>query len=282
MAWTDSFDSDMYFDEEDYNTYSGQNQWDDYDEWDNYDDSDFQWQNMDTYVPDNSYVSPYESPYQQASQWADATPQEYAYTDRVGGVGGSSGGLGGLLDQGSGLLNKYAGKGTFAGGLLGGDKGRLDGSDIAGYGRNLFDAYMGKRDNDRYNEMMQPMTDLYRDQAADVRNRRANRDTNLASEWEIASGLMQPGRERMDQRAANLAQHQGVTQSSSNAWNKAANLQTRELTDLVSRQKIADAYDIRTGTLGGQLSGYNPATTKGYLERQENPYLGMLSSSITG
>jgi len=194
-------------------------------------------------------------------------------------------GLGGQINN---ALNKYAGKGSFVGGLLGGNKGSLNGSDLVGYGRNAFDAYMGKRDNDRYNEMMQPMTDLYKDQAADVRNRRANRDTNLASEWEIASGMMQPGRDRMDQRAANLAQHQGVTQSSSNAWNKAANLQTRELTDLASRQQLADAYDKRTGALGGQLSGYNPMLdvegkiNTGYLDRQENPWLGMLSSSVTG
>jgi len=262
MAWYDIFDSG-----DDFGGYDSQDEYDYYET----DNGDFDQGFLESSFLGGGSVDDYLYEYDD-SAWLDE-PQWVSKEDNQG--------LGNTL-------GRYTGTGSFLGGLLGGDKGSLGGSDLAGYGRNAFDAYMGKRDNDRYNEMMQPMTDLYRDQAADVRNRRANRDTNLASEWEIASGLMQPGRDRMDQRADNLRQHQGKTQSSSGAWDKAANLQTRELTDLASRQQLADAYDKRTGTLGGQLSGYNPMLdgegkiNTGYLDRQENPYLGMLSSSITG
>ena len=169
------------------------------------------------------------------------------------------------------------------GGLLGGSDGQVGSNDLWGLGRGLVSAYMGDRQNKRYNEAMSPLFDLYKDQAADVAQRRANRDSNLANEWETNLALMQPGRDRRDQKAANLAQSQGVTQSSSNAWNKAENEQRREATDLYTRQKLANLYDTRTGMLGGQLSASGQQfTSPDYLTRQENPYLNWLQTGITG
>ena len=184
--------------------------------------------------------------------------------------------------------NKYTGAGSILGGLFGGKDGSLSGSDLMGYASKGIDAYMGKRENDRYNEMMQPMTDLYRAQAADVQNRRDNRDANLAGEYSEWEGLMQPSWDRRDQRADNLRQAQGQTQSSTSAWNRAASEQSRDATKLAARRAMSKDYDTRTGTLGGQLSALNPLMSEqkgirdNYISRQEDPWLGMLTQGIIG
>lgn len=210
-------------------------------------------------------------------------PMENRWDTGWGGQANKWTGIGSTLGDLGNTLSRYTGSGSLLGGLLGGTDGSLSGSDLAGYGRNLFDAYMGKRDNDRYNEMMQPLTNLYRDQAADVRQRRANRDANLAGEYSEWEGMMQPQWDRRDQRAENLRQKQGVFQSSSAAWDRAANEQARDATKLASRRKMAQDYDAQTAALGGVLPSYaQHLTSDRFLERQENPWLGMLSSSITG
>ena len=255
-------DWDMYFDEDDYTSSGGANNT--YDEFAEFDDYDYDYGDLSR--NDSDYISPYESPYQQASGYEDASLGDYYNT-------------GGLIGAGSSLLNKYSGKGTLAGGLLGGADGRLSGQDLGTYLGAGIGAYRQDKANDRYNEMMQPMTDLYKSQAADVAQRRANRGTNIASEFDIAMGMMQPSWDRADQKDANLAQHQGVTQSSANAWNKAASEQRRDLTKLYTQQQIEKSYDDRTGVLGGQLS--NP-WTKEYGQRQQNPYLNMGIQGLMG
>ncbi len=284
MEWYD------YFDEDDYNSsggagvYYGDDAWADddfggsWDDWGGYDDTTYDsspntygddgfddggYIDISGFTNDADYQSPYLSPQQQAVNWEDATVGDYYKT------GGVLGGLGGLLSQ-------YGGKGTTMGSLLGGKDGSIGGKDIMGYLSKGYDAYLGKRENDRYNEMMQPMTDLYKAQAADVQRRRDNRDANLASEYAAWQGMMQPGWDRRDQRAENLRQKQGKTQSSSAAWDRAANEQRRDLTKSYQQQQIANAYDKRTGMLGGQLSALNPLRQAGYLERQENPWLSLL------
>ena len=189
------------------------------------------------------------------------------------GIGSTLGGIGSTL-------GKYTGSGSFLGGLLGGDDGSIGGKDVMGYLGAGYGAYMKGRENDRYNEMMQPMTNLYKAQAADVQRRRDNRDSNLAGEYSEWEGLMQPQWDRRDQRADNLRQAQGQTQSSTSAWNRAASEQARDATKLAARRAMSKDYDTRTGMLGGQLSGMNPAVqAPGYIGRQENPYLQMLGQS---
>jgi len=188
-------------------------------------------------------------------------------------------GVGTLLGNLKSGNSSYTNKGSLLGGLFGGKDGVLGGQDIMSLLGSGYGAYMKGRDNDRYNEMMQPMTDLYKAQAADVQSRRDNRDANLASEYNTWEGMMRPDWDRRDQKAANLAQAQGVTQSSSNAWDKAASEQRRDLTKGYQQQQLANAYDQRTGMLGGQLSGMNPLGQPDYLGRQENPYLQMLGQS---
>jgi len=183
-------------------------------------------------------------------------------------------------NQGLGnTLSRYTGSGSLLGGLLGGTNGSIGGSDIMKLVGGLGGAYLQDRSNDRYNEMMQPMTDLYKAQAADVAQRRANRDVNLANEYAQWEGMMQPGWDRRDQRAENLRYKQGQTQSSSSAWDRAANEQFRDLTKLQSKQQIANAYDERTGILGGQLR--NPWTEE-YGQRQQNPYLNTAYRGLFG
>jgi len=171
-----------------------------------------------------------------------------------------------------GQANKYTGIGSALGGLFGGKDAAITGKDMMRFAGGLGSAYLQDRDNDRYNEMMQPLTDLYKAQAADVAKRRANRDANIASEYDATIGLFQPYWDRRDQQADNQRFKQGKYQSSSAAWDRAANEQTRDATRLSTQQQIANAYDERTAALGGQLRGLNPWNEK-YGEAQENPYL---------
>ena len=181
-------------------------------------------------------------------------------------------GVGTILGNLKSGNTSYTNKGSFLGGLFGGKDGVLGGKDLMQLGGGLAGSWLQDRDNKRYNEMQQPLTDLYKAQAADVAKRRANRDANIASEYDSAIGMMQPDWDRRVQRAANLAQAQGVTQSSSNAWNQAANEQRRDNTKLATQQSIANRYDERTGVLGGQLRGLNPWSEQ-YGQAQQNPYL---------
>jgi len=172
------------------------------------------------------------------------------------------------------VLGSYGSAGSFLGGLLGGKDGSIDGRDLMGIAGGLGGSYLKDRDNKRYNEMMQPLTDLYKAQAADVAKRRANRDANIAREYDTAINRYQPDWDRRDQIADNLRQAQGTYQSSSAAWDRAANEQRRDATKLATEQSIANRYDERTGLLGGQLRGLNPWNEK-YGQAQQNPYLNM-------
>jgi hypothetical protein len=238
------------------------------------------------YEYDNDWASTYD-PYEATDSWYDNLGDTYSggvedrWDTSFGGQANNWTGVGTLLGNLKSGAGSYTKKGSMLGGLLGGKDGVFGGKDIMSLLGSGYGAYMKDRDNDRYNEMMQPMTDLYKAQAADVQSRRDNRDSNLASEYNTWAGMMQPGWDRRDQRAANLAQSQGMTQSSSNAWDKAASEQRRDLTKGYQQQQLANAYDQRTGMLGGQLSGLNPAVqSPGYLGRQENPYLQMLGQSV--
>jgi len=260
MAWYDVFDSED-------DNYTGDDGWgityDGFDDNEYYDTTDLgYWNDSDPW----------------ADSYSDQLDADYAAGDTswYDNLGSEKLGLGGQFNN---ALNKYAGKGTFAGGLLGGKDGSVTGQDLGTYLGAGIGAYRQDKANDRYNEMMQPMTDLYKSQAADVAQRRANRGTNIASEFDTAMGMMQPSWDRADQRDANLAQHQGVTQSSANAWNKAASEQRRDLTKLYTQQQIEKSYDDRTGVLGGQLS--NP-WNKEYGQRQQNPYLNMGIQGLMG
>ena len=258
MAWYDVFGSDDSGDDDGWGiTYGG------FDDNEYYDTTDLgYWDNSDPWA--DSYSDQLD---------ADYASGDTSWYDNLGSEELS------WMGQANNTLNKYAGSGTFLGGLLGGKDGSVTGQDLGKYVGAGLGAWQQDKANDRYNEMQRPITDLYKSQAADVANRRANRDSNLANEWQVASGLMQPGRERRDQTAANLAQHQGVTQSSSNAWNKAANEQFRERTDLEARQVLANNYDTRTAALGNQLR--NP-WDKEYGQRQQNPYLNMGIQGMMG
>jgi hypothetical protein len=270
MAWYDIFDDDEYGDDDGWGiTYD--TGWDDSGEW--YDE----------------YSDGLDAAYDAGdASWYDdlGTPYSGPMTDRwdtgFGGQANPYTGIGSTLGDLGSSIGKYTGSGSFLGGLFGGKDGSIGGSDLMGYLGTGIDTYMGKRENDRYNEMMQPMTDLYKAQAADVQNRRDNRDANLAAEYSEWEGLMQPQWDRRDQRADNLRQAQGQTQSSTSAWNRAASEQARDATKLASRRAMEKDYETRTGMLGGQLSALNPLGQKGYLERQENPWLGMVSQGITG
>jgi len=180
-----------------------------------------------------------------------------------------------------GNISPYTNKGSLLGGLLGGKDGVLGGDDLVGLLGGGLSAWQQSKANDRYNEMMQPLTDLYKAQAADVRQRRANRDANIAGEYDTWESMMQPGWDRRDQKAENLRHKQGKLQSSSAAWDRAANEQFRDLTKTQARQNIANLYDERTGMLGGQLSGLNP-WDKEYGQRQQNPYINMGLRGLLG
>ena len=245
MAWYDVFGDDEYGDDDGWGiTYD--TGWDDSGEW--YDE----------------YGDGLDAAYDAGdASWYDnlGTPYSGPITDRWDT---------GLLGQ----ANKYTGIGSALGGLFGGTSGGISGKDLMGYVGSGLSAYNQSRDNDRYNEMMQPMTDLYKAQAADVANRRANRDTNISNEYDTAMGLYQPGWDRRDQQADNQAFKQGRLQSSAFAWDKAANEQRRDATKLATKQDIENRYDTRTGVLGGQLSGMNPWSEE-YGQRQQNPYINM-------
>ena len=271
MAWYDVFgdddgyDDDMYFDEADYASSGGAgNVWG---------------SGENDYFYDTSYDDSNDMYFDEADFLASGGAGNYYGEDSYN-IGKDDGYFWDDWGTGSNFLgkgNKYTGVGSALGGLFGGKDGSLSGSDLMGYLGTGVDAYMGKRENDRYNEMQKPMTDLYKAQAADVQNRRDNRDANLAAEYSEWEGLMQPQWDRRDQRADNLRQAQGQTQSSTSAWNRAANEQARDATKLASRRAMSKDYDTRTGMLGGQLSALNPLGQKGYLERQENPWLSMLT-----
>ena len=265
MAWYDIFDeeTDDWYDSDDdgwgitYDT-----GWDDSGEW--YDE----------------YGDGLDAAYDAGdASWYDdlGTPYSGPITDRwdtgFGGQANPYTGIGSTLGDLGSSIGKYTGSGSFLGGLFGGDDGSIGGRDLMRLG-GLAGSYLKDRDNKRYNEMMQPLTDLYKSQAADVAKRRANREANIASEYGTAVGLMQPGWDRRDQRADNLRQAQGKTQSSSAAWDRAANEQARDNTRLGMQQSIANRYDERTGVLGGQLRGMNPWNEK-YGQAQQNPYLNM-------
>jgi hypothetical protein len=263
-----AIDWDMYFDEDDYYSSGGSNNmWMD-DTWNTDDDTYQDWGYADDYYWD---ATP-------EADNADAFYENYVreipdrWDTSFGGQANKYTGVGTLLGNLKSGAGEYTKKGSFLGGLLGGKDGVLGGKDLMQLGGGLAGSWLQDRDNKRYNEMQQPLTDLYKAQAADVAKRRANRDANIASEYDSAIGMMQPDWDRRDQRAANLAQAQGVTQSSSNAWNQAANEQRRDNTKLATQQSIANRYDERTGVLGGQLRGLNPWSEQ-YGQAQQNPYL---------
>lgn len=269
---TYSYDNDSYFDEADFLANNGSGNYYDYEDY-NYS---YDYPEYDLLTP-----PPAGTNFPSLAQLSARPSQAPSANNRPQGMYGPVDSRGNYN-----LVNddtySFGGAGSLLGGLLGGNDGRFGSSDLMGYLGKGIDTYMGKRENDRYNEMMQPMTDLYRAQAADVQNRRDNRDANLAGEYSEWEGLMQPQWDRRDQIADNLRQAQGQTQSSTSAWNRAASEQARDATKLASRRAMSKDYDTRTGILGGQLSALNPLGQKGYLERQENPWLGMLTQGIIG
>lgn len=257
-----AIDWDMYFDEDDYSSSGGAgNVWG---------------SGENDYFYDTSYDDSNDMYFDEADFLASGGAGNYYGEDSYN-IGKDDGYFWDGWGTGSNFLgkgNKYTGVGSALGGLFGGKDGSLSGSDLMGYVGSGLSAYNQSRDNDRYNEMQKPLTDLYKAQAADVANRRANRDTNISNEYATAIGLYQPGWDRRDQQADNQAFNQGRLQSSAFAWDKAANEQRRDATKLDTRQGIENRYDERTGVLGGQLSGMNPWNEE-YGQRQQNPYINM-------
>jgi len=281
MAWDDDiYWADDYGDSLDAAFDSGDTSW---------------WDDASTNYWDDGFSDPWEDGYMynlQQDEWYDPYEDDYNPEEASTNLGYSN------TDFWGNIIDPWTGTTSSTGGMLGtlgniganlfgsvkqpGGPRTFKSSDAWGLGRNLLDAYMGKRENDRYNELMQPITDLYKAQAEDVKQRRANREPNIQAEYDTWLTGQQPYWDRRDQKAENLRQKQGKIQSSSAAWDRAANEQFRDITKAKQRQRIADAYDVRTGMLGGQLSGLSPLQQKGYLERQENPWLGMFSQAVIG
>lgn len=253
MPWTDD---DYWFDEGEYSSSVGD---------DNYWFGDDAWIN-DGWVDDTGSLwstDDYATQAEYDDDWSfDDEGWDEASSDPTGG------------------LSVWDNFGGFLGNLFGGKDGKVTGKDMVGYGKGLLGAYMSKRDSDKYNQMMQPLADLYKAQAADVASRRANRDANIQAEYDAWLTGQNPYWDRRDQKAENLRHKQGKLQSSSAAWDRAATEQFRDATRAKQRLNIANAYDTRTGLLGGQLYGMNPAKDPNYIAKQENPYLQFAANSI--